>query len=210
MRERRLLNATFMMGVAGKYGEQLTDTADASDTARHQMLMAARRFLSDERRDADAGNPDPVGVWLGMGGSCEQAPNPDSRVTLSTQHDALDLPKIKLEWRLTEQDRRSFYNNLHSLALEFGAMGVGRLRMNVTDTDAWPQPLGGGAHHMGTTRMSDDPRRGVVDANCKVHSVDNLYIAGSSVFPTSGVSNPTLSIVALTLRLADHLKGRSQ
>ena len=78
MRERRLLNATFMMGVAGKYGEQLTDTANASDTARHQMLMAARRFLSDAR-DADAGNPDSVGVWLGMGVSCEQAPNPDSR-----------------------------------------------------------------------------------------------------------------------------------
>ena len=82
--------------------------------------------------------------------------------------------------------------------------------MNVTDRDEWPQPLSGGSHHMGTTRMNDDPLRGVVDRNCKVHSVDNLYVAGSSVFPTSGVSNPTLSIVALTLRLADHLKGRSQ
>jgi choline dehydrogenase-like flavoprotein len=61
---------------------------------------------------------------------------------------------------------------------------------------------------MGTTRMSDNPLRGVVDRNCKVHAVDNLYVAGSSVFPTSGASNPTLTLVALTLRLADHLKGR--
>jgi choline dehydrogenase-like flavoprotein len=210
MRERRLLNATFMMGVAGEYRQRLMDAASESDTARHQMLMAARRFLSHERPAPQAGNSDPVGVWLGMGGSCEQAPNPDSRVTLSTQRDALDLPRLKLDWRLTEQDRRSFYTNLHSLALEFGALGMGRLRMNVTDRDEWPQPLSGGSHHMGTTRMNDDPLRGVVDRNCKVHSVDNLYVAGSSVFPTSGVSNPTLSIVALTLRLADHLKGRLQ
>jgi choline dehydrogenase-like flavoprotein len=78
----------------------------------------------------------------------------------------------------------------------------------VADQREWPQPVGGGSHHMGTTRMSDNPLRGVVDRNCKVHAVDNLYVAGSSVFPTSGASNPTLTLVALTLRLADHLKGR--
>ena len=152
--------------------------------------------------------PGSTGAWLGIGGSCEQAPNPDSRVTLSTKHDALGLPRIKLDWRLTEQDRLSFYTHLHSLALEFGALGIGRLRVMVADQRDWPQPLGGGSHHMGTTRMSDNPSHGVVDRNCKVHAVDNLYVAGSSVFPTSGVSNPTLTLVALTLRLADHLKGR--
>ena len=61
---------------------------------------------------------------------------------------------------------------------------------------------------MGTTRMSNDPSRGVVDRNCKVHDVENLYVAGSSVFPTSGSANPTLTLVALTLRLAGHLKDR--
>ena len=61
---------------------------------------------------------------------------------------------------------------------------------------------------MGTTRMSNDPLRGVVDRNCKVHDVENLYVAGSSVFPTSGSANPTLTLVALTLRLAGHLKDR--
>ncbi len=209
LREHRLLNATFMMGVAGKYSaDQLPEAANANDTARRDMLMAARRFLTDNDDAVKPGHPDEFGVWLGIGGSCEQAPNPDSRVSLSTQHDALDLAKIKLNWRLTEQDRLSFYTHLHSLPLEFGALGIGRLREMVADQSDWPQPLGGGSHHMGTTRMSDDPLRGVVDHNCKVHAVDNLYVAGSSVFPTSGASNPTLTLVALTLRLADHLKGR--
>jgi choline dehydrogenase-like flavoprotein len=63
-----------------------------------------------------------------------------------------------------------------------------------------------GNHHLGTTRMSNDPRQGVVDADCKVHDVDNLYIASSSVFPTYSASNPTLNLIALTLRLGDHLK----
>ena len=126
----------------------------------------------------------------------------------SARRDALDLPRIKLDWRLTDQDRESFYTHLHSLALEFGALGIGRLRMMVKDSGEWPEPLSGGSHHMGTTRMSDTPSRGVVDGNCKVYSVDNLYVAGSSVFPTTGVSNPTLTIVALTLRLADHLKEK--
>lgn len=206
LREHQLLNATFMMGVAGKYPSgQPPDAANANDRARRDMLKAARHFLTD---NADAVKPGSTGAWLGIGGSCEQAPNPDSRVSLSTQHDALGLPRIKLDWRLTEQDRLSFYTHLHSLALEFGALGLGRLRVMVTDQRDWPQPLGGGSHHMGTTRMSDNPSHGVVDRNCKVHAVDNLYVAGSSVFPTSGVSNPTLTLVALTLRLADHLRGR--
>ena len=206
LREHQLLNATFMMGVAGKYPSgQRPDAANANDRARRDMLKAARHFLTD---NADTVKPGSTGAWLGIGGSCEQAPNPDSRVTLSTKHDALGLPRIKLDWRLTEQDRLSFYTHLHSLALEFGALGIGRLRVMVADQRDWPQPLGGGSHHMGTTRMSDNPSHGVVDRNCKVHAVDNLYVAGSSVFPTSGVSNPTLTLVALTLRLADHLKER--
>ena len=210
LRERQLLNATFMMGVAGNYkaADNLPDSANADDLARRDMLMAARRFLIDDADAVKSGRTDAIGIWMGVGGSCEQAPNPDSRVSLSTHRDVLDLPRIKLNWRLTEQDRLSFYTHLHALALEFGALGIGRLRLMVADPQQWPQPLGGGSHHMGTTRMSDDPLRGVVDRNCKVHTVGNLYVAGSSVFPTSGVANPTLTIVALTLRLADHLKSQ--
>ena len=74
------------------------------------------------------------------------------------------------------------------------------------DDSTWPADTRGGWHHMGTTRMSDDPRQGVVDRNCRVHGIENLYVAGSSVFPTAGSGTPTLMLVSLALRLADHIK----
>jgi choline dehydrogenase-like flavoprotein len=204
MREQRLLNATFMVAVADTYpADAPPATADARTRANRDMLLAARPFLTD----APAPDPATLGYRLGVGGSCEQAPNPDSRVSLSNQRDTLGLPRLKLDWRLTDQDRISFYTHLRSLALEFGALGSGRMRETIADQNNWPQPVNGGSHHMGTTRMSDDPSRGVVDRNSKVHDIDNLYVAGSSVFPSSGSANPTLTLVALTLRLAEHLKG---
>jgi len=206
LHEQRLLNATFMVGVAGTYqaGAPI-DADDARARSHRDMLLAARHFLRNGGKTID---PNTLGIWLGVGGSCEQAPNPDSRVGLSGQRDALGLLRLKLGWHLTEQDRLSFYTNLRSLALEFGALGIGRMRETVADPSDWPQPVAGGSHHMGTTRMSNDPLRGVVDRNCKVHDVENLYVAGSSVFPTSGSANPTLTLVALTLRLAGHLKDQ--
>ena len=72
--------------------------------------------------------------------------------------------------------------------------------------EQWPASLVGGNHHMGTTRMSDDESTGVVDRNCRIHGLHGLYVAGSSVFPTSGYANPTLTIIAMALRLADHLR----
>jgi choline dehydrogenase-like flavoprotein len=206
LREQRLLNATFMVGMAGTYQTGVPpEPGDKQARTHRDMLLAARHFLSDEAKTADTNT---LGVWLGVGGSCEQAPNPESRVSLSDQRDALGQPRLKLDWRLTEQDRLSFYTNLRSLSLEFGALGMGRMLETVPDPRDWPQPIAGGSHHMGTTRMSTDPSRGVVDRNCKVHNVENLYVAGSSVFPTSGSANPTLTLVALTLRLAAHLKDR--
>jgi choline dehydrogenase-like flavoprotein len=98
------------------------------------------------------------------------------------------------------------------LAHELGRSELGRLQyfdwLNQTDS-GWPRfpdVMRGGWHHMGTTRMSDCPETGVVDANCRVFGLDNLYIAGSSVYPTAGTANPTLTLVALALRLADRLK----
>jgi choline dehydrogenase-like flavoprotein len=206
-RARRLLNATFMAGVAGHYPP--TAAYDPDMAARHmEMLQAARPFLSDADGPVDPAQPDRVGHWLGLGCACEQAPNPDSRVTLSPERDALGLPRIRLDWRLGEQDRRSVVEHMRSLALEFGALGIGRMSIDVEDDGVWPQLVSGSNHHMGTTRMHDDARYGVVDRDCRVHGVDNLFVAGSSVFPTSGAANPTLTLVALALRLADHLKTR--
>ncbi len=209
LRERRLLNATFMTGVAGEYRQPpQSPPADARAQAHTDMLLAARRLLADGDGPVKPQDPDYLGLWLGIGCACEQAPNPDSRVTLSQQRDRFDLPRIRLDWRLGEQDRRSLVTHMQSLALEFGALGMGRMALHVEDDGLWPAQVSGGSHHMGTTRMSDDPTRGVVDRDCLVHGMDNLYVAGSSVFPTAGSSNPTLTLVALALRLADHLKER--
>ena len=208
-RERRLLNATFMVGVGGEYPTPVMYEPDKA--VRHlEMLRAARPFLNDWDDPADVVRPERIGHWLGLGCACEQAPNPDSRVTLSSEPDVLGLPRIRLDWRLTEQDRRSVVEHMRSLALEFGALGIGRMLIHVEDDGLWPQRVRGGNHHMGTTRMHDDPQQGVVDRDCRVHGIDNLYVAGSSVFPTSGAANPTLTLVALALRLATHLKSRLQ
>jgi choline dehydrogenase-like flavoprotein len=95
------------------------------------------------------------------------------------------------------------------LGAEVGHAGLGRLLLLIDeDEESWPDDLSGGYHLMGTTRMSADPRTGVVDADCRVHGMDNLYVAGSSVFADGGSGTPTLTIVALALRLADHLKMR--
>jgi choline dehydrogenase-like flavoprotein len=139
----------------------------------------------------------------------EQEPNPLSRVTISDERDAVGMPRVRLDWRLTDADLRSIRRSEEMLAAEIGRAGVGRLRLPEDDgTHPWAENLIGGSHHMGTTRMATNPREGVVDANCRVHDTANLYVAGSSVFPTVGSANPTLTIVALALRLADHAKER--
>ena len=207
LREQQLLNATFMVGVAGEYRTDAKAEVGRDKAVAHtDMLLAARPFLAAGEGPVKSQDPDYLGSWLGIGCACEQVPNPASRVSLSGERDVLGLPKIKLDWQLTEQGRRSLLVHMRSLALEFGARGMGRMALNVEDDGRWPEQVSGGSHHMGTTRMSDDARQGVVDRNGKVHGMDNLYVAGSSVFPTSGASNPTLTLLALTLRLADHLK----
>jgi choline dehydrogenase-like flavoprotein len=138
----------------------------------------------------------------------EQAPNPASRVRLAHERDALGMPRPRLEWHLSELDAHTIRSALVSLARAFGGHNVARLHIpRAIRADAWPPNMPGSWHHCGTTRMHSDPTRGVVNANCRMHGVDNLYVAGSSVFPTSGNGNPTLTILALALRLGDHLRG---
>ena len=147
-----------------------------------------------------------------FGTPSEQAPNPDSRVLLSpTEKDAFGIPRIDLQWKLLPIDKRSVRRMHELMAQSFGLAGLGRMYLTLTDDDEqWPKQMKGGWHHMGTTRMHDDPKQGVCDANGYVHGVSNLLVAGSSLFPTSGAANPTFTIVALALRLADHLEGKLQ
>ncbi|MGH8887215.1 MAG: FAD-dependent oxidoreductase [Egibacteraceae bacterium] len=137
----------------------------------------------------------------------EQAPNPDSRVMLTEDRDQLGMQRVALDWRMSDIDRRNARRSLELLGAEIGRAGIGRLKILLAEGDSrWPDDLNGGQHLMGTTRMSDDPKQGVVDRNCRVHEMANLFVAGSSVFPTAGGGTPTLTLVALALRLAEHLK----
>jgi choline dehydrogenase-like flavoprotein len=141
----------------------------------------------------------------------EQYPNPNCRVTLDTEKDALGVPRAKLHWELSLLEKRSVRKLYQLIGEQVGMSGAGRVKMmdylQDENDNNWPAFTGGGWHHMGATRMHDDPKKGVVDPNCRVHSMENLYIAGDSCFTTGGAVNPTLTIVALSIRLSDHLKG---
>lgn len=137
----------------------------------------------------------------------EQHPNPESRVTLSDEVDALGMPRIRIDWRYTEADVDTCRRAIALLAKDFETSGVGRFEYQEQDVETEMTRYGAyGGHHIGTARMGTDPATSVVDADGRVHGVDNLYVAGSAVFPTSSQANPTLTIVAMALRLADHLR----
>lgn len=135
---------------------------------------------------------------------CEQPPLAESRVTLSERTDRFGTPLPRVDWRMGDQVRTSVLAVQRRLAEHLEASGLGHYvpRTGSFDTLGVPSSM---AHHLGTTRMSERPEDGVVDPDCRVHSVPNLYVAGSSVFPTSGYMNPTLTIVAMAERLAAHL-----
>lgn len=138
----------------------------------------------------------------------EPIPNYDSRITLSLALDRLGLNQVEVDWRLTETDRLHFSTLRKLLATEMSRQGVFQFTGEPVDlAEIWPKNIVGCWHHMGTTRMDGDPAKGVVDSNCRVHGISNLFIAGSSVFPTVGSDMPTITIVALALRLADQLEA---
>lgn len=153
----------------------------------------------------ESGSGAAVGAFVDL--TFEQRPNRDSRVMLDRSLDVFGQRRLKLDWRLGETDKRTAMRALDIAAHEFSRAGLGRsrIRIDVANGKPWPPELRGSCHHSGTARMADDPKMGVVNADCRVHSTDNLYIAGSAVFPTQGYVNPTLTIVALACRLADHL-----
>lgn len=189
----------------------LPDTLKRDEGLLDAVLML--RELGEEEPEETAasvasiaGELQPGGVVLGEAFIVsEMAPNPESRITLTQENDAIGLPKVRLDWKLRDRDAQSMRRTLQLMGSALGADGWGRMQITATPDDPW-QRLRGGHHHMGTTRMADSVADGVVDRDCQVFGVPGLYIAGSSVFSTSGACNPTLSLVALALRLADHLQ----
>lgn len=136
----------------------------------------------------------------------EQAPNRDSRLMLGDRLDRNGQRELVIDWRTSEIDKHTILESQRLLAEEFGRIGLGRIKVEFSSLeDPWPSVPDSAAHFMGSTRMHDDPRHGVVNANCRVHGMENLYVAGGSVFPTSGSAMVTMNIVALSVRLARHL-----
>lgn len=203
-------------GVSAVYEAIESDTAGAPENQAGSLLNILRNLntaLPEIKSVVQGKKAEHLPVLFAI---AEQAPNRLSRITLGSEKDALGSPRARIDWRLSEQDRRTFAQMPELLAGEFGRLGIGRVHKAVWLDDEAPYLYRGdfsrilepGRHHSGTTRMAHDPARGVVDADCQVFGVSNLSVAGSSVFPTIGSANPTLTIVALALRLADHLKTR--
>ncbi|GGI06081.1 GMC oxidoreductase [Egicoccus halophilus] len=136
----------------------------------------------------------------------EQAPNPDSRLRLAEERDELGVRRLVIDWQLDELDHASFRQVIASLSRRMTAAGIGTLDLGTDEPslEEWVDA----AHHIGATRMADDPAEGVVDRDTRVFGTDNLYVASSSVFPTGHSAAPTMTILALTRRLGDHLAAR--
>jgi choline dehydrogenase-like flavoprotein len=136
----------------------------------------------------------------------EQAPNPDSRLTLSADRDSLGMPRLKVDWRPATLDFESLRRSYRLLSDELARTGTGSLEYDAEGLEERAHKHGiVGGHHIGTTRMATDARQGVVNADCRVHDVENLFVLSASVFPTSGQANPTLTLLALALRMAEKL-----
>ena len=145
-------------------------------------------------------------------GMCEQLPDAESRITLSDQRDQFGLPRARIDWRVHEQERQSLRRIALATVEEFSRLGLPAPVPEdwVTNDLPLPYDFRDVAHPTGTTRMGNNELTSVVDKDCCVHGMHNLYIAGSSVFPTSSHANPTQMIVALSIRLADTIKRVAQ
>lgn len=207
-----------MRGMEGR--PPITDSAWRVMVNLDDVAVAAwQRFIQGRKTVQEVS-------YIGLFGCTDPVPNPDSRVLLDEEDtDVFGMPRAKLDWRLAEQDHVSLRKLADVIGAELARTGRGRLRLHdwfLEEPSAdWMMRFHESPeaktfsyldwisnHNIGTTRMADNPRQGVVDGDGKMHYVDNFWIAGSSVFPTSGSAQPTLTIVALALRLADHLKAK--
>lgn len=177
-----------------------------------QVAEAIRqRYFSGRRLPILLPRKEDLNNRFGLCYQTEHAPNAESRVVLHTERDALGVPRAELRAAFSEIDVRTVVATHALIRKQLRNTGTGDLIYNEESLrDEVLERLrtfNSAAHHIGTTRMSSSPRDGVVDRDCRVYGTENLFVAGSSVFPTSGHANPTLMIVALAHRLADHLKS---
>ncbi len=204
---RELMEALKSARLPGDISSTVIDILANIDVVSETVL----RSLAGTNQDLVTKIPrseDAEGGYASLYLCAEQLPPRDSRVTLSDELDALGQRKLSLDWRCSEADFHTWRRAAELSAAGLAANGLGRARITQDLYDPAPLHLTGiSSHHMGTTRMASDPRNGVVDAQCRAHDLSNLFVASSAVFPTGSCANPTLTIVALAIRLADHLKG---
>jgi choline dehydrogenase-like flavoprotein len=214
LRRERLLNA--VLRLRPTYRSGMTAAVQSAQVVRRSLHFGvATPGLARHALRSAIGAPQILrhyATWrsgrppevFGIDAMAEQAPTMSSRVRLAQRRDRLGVPKTVLDWRLTSLDWDSIRRTMEIFGDAVRKAGVGSV-VSTVGVDGQPPAVFGNWHHLGTTRMNPDPSRGVVDKNCRVHDMANLYIAGGSVFPTGGYANPSLTIVALSLRLADHL-----
>ena len=208
--EHKILNGTISLSplfFASKMKPMIDIWTEEDPRKSVDNLFATFREVAAQKPPAPG---DKINNGYEMFTRIEQAPNPNSRVTLDTEKDSLGMPRGTLHWELTPLEKRSIRKIHELIGQQVGRVTAGRVKvldfLQDEKNTAWPSSTGGGWHHMGTTRMGTDPKQSVVDENCKVHGIANLYCAGSSCYVTAAAPNPTLTLVSLTLRLSDHLK----
>ena len=216
LRRERLPNGGFFVVPADGARRRLGDLAAA---AHRRVARAVPALAATTRLTARSALLNTLGVGEVSGWSrlrrppsafdvyhvLELPPEPERRVELGSRRDELDRPVARLRWFVADRELETHDRAEHLVAGALEQAGLGRL---TTARDLGDELHPTAHHHLGTTRMADDPRRGVVDADGRVHGVPNLYVTGGSVFPTAGYVNPTLTIVALASRLAAHLREK--
>ena len=195
------------------------ETGDDSDAANqrkdlraHMKTLAglARHWRTVARYASTrlAHRPAPAVISIRLRNFLEMAPDPDNRVELSDRVDAFGMRLPSVTHRCGPLDRHSVVVLHRTLGDEVAAAGWGRLQSDLNEhADVWPMDYDA-SHHMGATRMGADPATSVTTRDCRLHTTDTVCLAGASLFPTSGCANPTYTLVALALRLGDHLKER--
>jgi choline dehydrogenase-like flavoprotein len=183
--------------------------SEAGAVARRPDRLAWNAYERWVLRRPSLADPDLVEIDTMV----EQLPDPASRITLSRTRDALGMEKAVVDWRAADLEYETTQRLAELLLGELRRLGYETpdrsARLDV-GADRWRDDVYDSSHPMGATRMAADPRHGVVDRDLQVHGVAGLHIASGSVFATSGHINPTLTIVTLALRLAEHLRARAE
>lgn len=189
----------------GHLGRHLANVVgDLAGVARFGTTWVRRRWLA--RRALPSFMVGKATSGLRFRVDIEQSPEAENRVTLDTRRDALGMPRLVVSHRVSRSDRESVLASLTVIGGEFSRLGAGTVELPSERMVLEELPLGDGTHQMGLTRMADSPRSGVVDRRCRVHGAPNLYVASSSVFPTGGFAGPTLTVVALAIRIANDVR----